>query len=233
MSNLQLSELDYVFKKDAAVKVKTDATLVRQTISAANEAFPSVPIVSSSNVWTGSTTLQLGATASSSIVTRRTIKMSSVHDVDYTTLRGVSWNTGMKNWVPETFHLDFTPRFYSSLGSLSGPPPGTGFYSVASSIDFPFVFDYGSGILTFLDSPPTGPPNTPLNLADIANNTLWISGYTYNGQTLTDTIISGGGGSGSTGPTGPAGPVTSIIFDGGAPNASYSIRPVLDCGFVV
>lgn len=232
MSNLQLSQLDYVFKKEAATKVKTDSAQDRQTISASNESFPTIPIISSSNVWTGASTLQTGLTASlaEGIVRQVRVRMTSIHDTNYTTLRGVSWNSGHINWVPETFNLEFTPLFYSSNIGVAGTPPGTGFNSVASSIDFPFVFDYGSGILTFLNSPPSGPPLTPLNLADIANNALWISGYVYIGPTLS-TMVSGN--TGTTGPTGPVGPVTSIILDGWDPYASYLLGPVLDCGFVV
>lgn len=206
MSNLQLSELDYVFKKDAADRTKTDSTVVRQTISASNEAYPSIPIISSSNVWTASSTLESGLADSiaAGVVTHLTVRMTSIHDVDYTTLRGISWNSGYKNWVPETFHLDFTPLFYSSSLGQSGSPPGSGFNAVASSVDFPFVFDYGSGILTFLDSPPSGPPLTPINLADIANNALWISGYIYTGPNLS-TVLSSTGHTGYTGPTGYTG----------------------------
>jgi len=253
MSNLQLSQLDYVFKKEAATKVKTDSAQDRQTISASNESYPTIPIISSSNVWTSASTLQSGLAASltAGIVRKIDVKMTSIHDTNYTTLRGVSWNSGYTNWVPESFNLQFTPLFYSSNISVSSPPFDSRFNSVASSVDFPFVFDYGSGILTFLNSPPSGPPLTPLNLADIANNSLWISGYIYIGSTLSNIVLSGVGSTGptgnigptgsagpagtasNTGATGPPGPITSIILDGWDPYASYSLGPVLDCGFVV
>lgn len=235
MSDLQLSELDYVFKKEAAGKVKTDSVQIRQTISAANEAYPTIPIISSSNVWTGISTLESGLAASiaARIVMQKTVRMTSIHDTNYTTLRGVSWNSGYTNWVPETFNLSFTPLFYSSTIGIAGTPPGTGFNSVASSTDFPFVFNYGSGILTFLDSPPSGPPLTPLDLADIANNALWITGYIYTGPTLSNIVLSGVGSTGATGANGSIGPTGSEGIAGTSANtgatgptgASGSIGP--------
>lgn len=234
MSAEELSRLDYVFKKAAADKVKTDAVSTLQTISPENESYPIIPIVGSQYVWTNSSSLQGGATGSlsSGTVERITTKMTTVHNVDYPSLKGISWRSGYTNWVSPSFNLDFIPQFYVSTRNQPGTPPGTGFYPIASSISHPFVFDYGSGILTFTVSAPS--TDFFLDLTDVANNVLWISGYIYKGQTLTDLIGPTGtfGATGPSGPTGPVGPVTSIIFDGGTPFTQYSIKPVFDCGSV-
>lgn len=232
MSAEELSRLDYVFKKTAADKVKTDAVSTLQKISADNESYPVIPIVGSQYVWTSSSILESGLanSLSAGIVEKVTEKLTTVHEFDYTTLKGISWKSTRKNWVSPSFNLDFIPEFYSSTKTQAGSPPGTGFNSVASSIANPFVFEYGSGILTFTVSA----PSAPLNLTDVTNNVLWISGYVYTGPSLKDLIGPTGtfGSTGPAGPTGAVGPVTTIIFDGGTPFTYYSIQPVFDCGSV-
>lgn len=216
MSSEQLSQLDYVFKNVASGKVKTDAISSLQTISAANESYSTVPIISSGNVWAQSDILLRGASESlaAGIVQRVIVRMASIHNTNLPTLKGVSWISGRINWVNPSFNLDFIPQFYSSTISQFGSPPGTGFISVASSINFPFVFDYGSGILTFIKTP----PSIPINLADVDNNVLWIDGYVYTGTFLSD-IITGGLTGGIQGPTGPKGPsFTTLVRSLGLPN---------------
>ena len=207
MSAEQLSQLDYVFKRDAAGKVKTDAVSTLQTISASNESYPVIPIIPSQNVWAQSSQLTSGATISltAGIVQRVIVKMTSVHISDLPTLKGISWNSGYINWINPSFNLDFIPQFYASTKSQSGSPPGSGFISVSSTSAHPYVFDFGSGILTFISSAPS--TDFPIDLTDVTNNVLWISGYVYTGSFLSDVIDSG-----IVGPTGPTGPKASEYY---------------------
>ena len=81
----------------------------------------------------------------------------------------------------------------------------------------------------------------------IANTSIISTGISFtDGSTvISDYSVTlpngndGGGGSGgtgadgapgATGPAGPKGDTTSIIFDGGWPDQSYSTGPVFDCG---
>jgi len=194
MSAEQLSELDYVFKRDAAGKVKTDAVSSLQTVSAANEAYPIVPIVSSQNIWMQGSILKTGKSNSLTAGIVRYIfePMTSIHTTDLTSLKGISWNSGYTNWVNPSFNLDFVPQFYAApLGTSGTPSTNSAFIPVGNTSVCPFVFDYGSGILTFLSST----PSLSVDLTNTDSNALWISGYVYQGTFLSDVI------SGPTAPT--------------------------------
>ena len=204
---LELSELDYIYKKDVASKVKTDSATV--PLSSDTETLSTLPIVPSNSVWLQSDVLDQGATVavSQGVASLQTyVKLVSVHGVgdsqDYPALTGVAWSSGIKNWVNPTYDVTFSPTFY--VGPSTGTPPSSGgpFYTIASSIAYPFIFDYQSGILTFLN----GVPQIPYPLNDITTGgspafkttySIWVTAYTYTGTTLAST-----GSSGITGITG-------------------------------
>lgn len=261
MSEQDLSKLDYVYKQVSSDKIKTDATSAFPLISSENEGYYKYPILDSDNVWTDTSDLRIKGKYSTYAV-RRTIPMISLHGGDIEELRGISWATGYKNWIPELYNPDFTPIFYATNSPEIGVPvpesSSYGFFNIASTSDYPYVFDYGTGILTFTK----GIPNYPIDLRN-SNSQLWISGYTYSGKVLSRLIETSIGATGptgakgndgsstltgatgptgmrgvdgtatNTGATGPPGPITSIVLDGWDPYASYLFGPVLDCGFVV
>lgn len=187
MSALQLAELDYLYKKNAASTVKTDNATSK--ILATSETIFTSPIVSSDNVWTESATLELGPSAASSIVTLRTrVKMTSARGVgpnpDIVALTGVAWTSGLTNWVDKKFHIGFAPKF--EVASGTNPAPGD-YKTIDNSSDYPMIFDYKSGVLTFLVTPYAA--NGVDLTAKTGTDTTWhvyITGYTYIGGTLAD-----------------------------------------------
>jgi len=221
------SKVDYLFKKNAASKVKTDS--VATPISATNEAYYTSNLIRSDNVWVQARFLQAGPTGASAptvVQPRVAVKMVSVHGVgstqDYPDLVGYSWKSGIENWIDPSYNLNFSPTFY--VGPTGSAPGNAGVFIIASSDTYPFTFDYKSGILTFLKDVPLIPydlkqlvqPTTPFATA----YSLWISGYTYKGLTLDSPgpydILLGGGPASGIGPTGPMGP-TGPIGETGPP----------------
>ena len=219
-SDFQSSEIDYLFKKDAASKVKTDSNST--PISATNESYYTSTLVHSDDVWLQSELLNQGPVGSALPVIQQQINvpMTSIHGVgatqDFPNLVGYSWNSGVKNWIDPSYNLSYSPTFY--VGPIGSNPGNSDVYIIASSSDFPFVFDYKSGILTFLNHLPI----SPYNLASITRGgvpeyqttyRIWVTGYTYTGLTLASTgpnsILTSGGYSGSAGPTGATGPAGS------------------------
>lgn len=189
MSALQLAELDYLYKKNAASTVKTDNATTK--ILATSETIFTSPIISSDNVWTESATLELGPSFSSSIVSLRTrVKMTSARGVgpnpDIVALTGVAWTSGITNWVDKKFHIGFAPTF--EVASGTNPAPGD-YTTIDNSSDYPMIFDYKSGVLTFLVTPYAA--NGVDLTAKTGTDTTWhvyITGYTYLGGTLENVI---------------------------------------------
>lgn len=187
MSALQLAELDYIYKKTAASTVKTDNAT--SSILATSQSIFTSPIMSSDNVWTESATLELGPNFASSIVSLQTrVKMTSAHGVgpnpDIVALTGVAWTSGITNWVDKKFHIGFAPTF--EVASGTNPAPGD-YKTIDNSSDYPMIFDYKSGVLTFLVTPYAA--NGVDLTAKTGTDTTWhvyITGYTYLGGTLED-----------------------------------------------
>jgi len=145
----------------------------------------------------------------------------------YPDLKGISWiantqhqndanplnnNQGpnyVQNWVQPSIHPDFQPVFTVVINGDNPYTTGTR-TATFSLLTANYIFDYKTGILTFPSGPPTASgltgPNVlssyDLSRPDLYN--LYITGYTYVGQTLTNfTGITGGGGVGGTGVVDP------------------------------
>ena len=189
MSALQLAELDYIYKKTAASTVKTDNAT--SSILATSQSIFTSPIMSSDNVWTESAILELGPNFASSIVSLQTrVKMTSAHGVgpnpDIVALTGMAWTSGITNWVDKKFHIGFAPTF--EVASGTNPAPGD-YKTIDNSSDYPMIFDYKSGVLTFLVTPYAA--NGVDLTAKTGTDTTWhvyITGYTYLGGTLENVI---------------------------------------------
>ena len=185
LSTAKISELDYLFKNNAANKVKTDTT--ETPILADNEHIYTAKIVTSDNVWLSTSKLKEGAIAAlaaSIVVKRNYVKMYSVHISNVPALVGIAWNSGIKNWVDPVVHPDFAPKFYVALSTSGGPYTNL----IDSTAECPFAFDYKTGILTFLDAPynDNGFDLTELNGTSNTKYNIYVIGYTYSGRTLDD-----------------------------------------------
>ena len=170
VSYQQLATIDYLDKKTNGNKVKTDGLQNQTAISALNEQFAAVDIVRSDRIWADSTKLTNGPSVSAPALARTKIQCIDIHNrtgVDVINdLIGRSWKAPVDNWIPPDFHPNFT------LVIFRGTSGSTPTLTIDSSA-YPWSFDYGSGILTFLG-------NVPPYLASGAE-VLYISGYTYTG----------------------------------------------------
>jgi hypothetical protein len=192
----QLSALDYFAKRAAASKVKTDSTSTVITIS--NELNYTSTTVTGDNVWLDEKTLYKGAAISVSegVATATSyVKMQSIHGVggvspDNPNLIGVAWKAPITNWIDAKFDSDFEPVFFMGPNSLTDYVPSMAFKQLGSSPLCPYIFDYKTGILTFIDTVTKLPINLKEKVVDpttgivTSKYAIWISGYTYTGRTL-------------------------------------------------
>uniref|UniRef100_A0A6C0CHD5 Uncharacterized protein n=1 Tax=viral metagenome TaxID=1070528 RepID=A0A6C0CHD5_9ZZZZ len=178
------------------------------------------------------------------------IEYNSVHDVGTSqdtggALRAIAWqpaNGPVTNWISPSYHSSFTPDFYvgphSALPTVNpsthnikttdnAVPPNTIYFKLASTHDNPFIFDYKTGILTFLGDPAQVNPSA-YNLTQYSspfdgNYTLvysiYVRGYVYTGTTLATANF--GSGNGSPGPTGPTGSSQTLQLVKNVGNFAY------------
>lgn len=226
---IQQSKLDYIYKRDTVGVVKTDSNTTVATQEKIPTGF-SVGLEDVWMDSVGLTAGTTGAVASNIVkkandvfnasynaahpnntVNFSCVPMTSVHDVgssqDYTgLLKGQAWQTGIKNWISPNYHSSFEPKFYVGASNLtptfdSNNNISSGFYLLGSTPSCPFLFDYKSGVLTFLLAPAVSTGNYDLTSVSLVNGVyvtnykIWVSGYIYTGKTLLTTPV----GSGSTG----------------------------------
>lgn len=168
----QLARLDYVFKQNAANKVKTDGLTGQTAISSDNERSACVPILRADRIWLDSAALFPGPRAipwgsNVPVQVRTQVAMSDLHAI-IPDIRGRSWKAPMGEWVSTEFNTSFAPVIYYAPSGTATPT------NLLDATLYPFVIDYGSGILTFLG-------NTPAFLSN-GTNILYMSGYTYTGR---------------------------------------------------
>lgn len=234
------NELDYVFKKNASGVTKTDdVNVTAGRILSANEAVPTASFVYADGVWTESEILKSGPTVAtttdSSLGGGVKVAKSCVTGTAFTKLtsmwgtgtvagtgagnlklRGVTWITGKKNWIPPYFGAQYNLVFYAvprtqtftTTQYNSGSPAVTVAQQI-SGLFTPFVFDYTTGILTFTDAAAGGSYGGTADIPSIkvgpalwdlcsgsANVTTYdiymTTGYQYTGATLTTFTGSGG-----------------------------------------
>jgi hypothetical protein len=224
------NELDYVFKKDAIGVVKTD-DMSKARILPLNEQSFTTALTFSDNIWTESHSLYAGADAAvqtpsvymtnpqQNIATSGALtKLSSRWGVGAPPgqnanpgLAGQTWISGLTNWIPSLF--DQTRGSYDLViyavphGTAANAVLSTGF--IVSPLGSNYVFDYATGILTFIAAPALVGPNawnllsTTLDGGNVVTAyDLWITqGYRYTGGTLTDFSAGGGSGGGGGGTT--------------------------------
>jgi len=167
----QLAEVDYLYKKVINRKIKTDGLSTNTIISPANELYSSTEIVHSDYIWSDSSKLYAGPGPGVPATAQTLVQCVNIHNQPgtdvVTDLNGRTWNTQLKNWIPPEFGAAYLPLVY--YGTSSGNATTT-----VDNTAYPYVFDYGSGILTFIN---TVPP-----YISSGNTTfLYVSGYTYSG----------------------------------------------------
>jgi hypothetical protein len=220
-NNNDRNELDYVFKKDAVGVTKTD-DMSKSRILPLNERSFTTSLTFSDNIWSESHGLYAGAAAAvltpsiynkpNNIATDASMtKLTSLWGVGSATpanplLAGQTWVSGLTNWIPSIF--DQSKGSYDLM--IYAVPQGTAPSAVLSTgaivspLGSNFVFDYATGILTFIGAPGLVGPNswnilqtTTVGGIVVTSYDLYItSGYRYTGGTLTNFSAAGGSGSG-------------------------------------
>jgi hypothetical protein len=221
-NNNDRNELDYVFKKDAVGVTKTDDMSVSRILPLNERSFTTA-LTFSDNIWSESHGLYAGAAAAvltpsiynkpNNIATDASMtKLTSMWGVGSATpgnplLAGQTWVSGLTNWIPSIF--DQSKGSYDLV--IYAVPQGTAANAVLSTgaivspLGSNYVFDYATGILTFIGAPALVGPGSwnLLQTTTVGGNVvtaydLYIAkGYRYTGGTLTN--FSGAGGSGSGG----------------------------------
>ena len=169
----QLSQLDYLFKKASSKKVKTDGLQGQPLISADNETINVVDVFRSDRFWADSAKLTSGPSVaiSSNVAAAQTLAQFSDIHAGVSNLAGRAWTSTYSNWISTDFHP------YYALTVYYGAPSTTPTYTVDPTA-YPYIFDYGSGTLTFIG-------NVPSYLATAVNpsqtNVLYVTGWTYTG----------------------------------------------------
>jgi hypothetical protein len=218
-------------KKMQHPSVKTD-DVFKSAISGLNEQISTGGIVYADNVWTESPILYEGATAACAHASSAGgfvatnpgfVKLTSTWGTGVANpqkeLIGVSWQSGLQNWIPKFFDISYDLYIYAIPSGITCDPTAIsdGTAQRVSPAAVQYVFDYLTGNLTFIGPPtPIGPDSwdiTERNLSDPTKTAydLWITqGYLYTGTTLTNFTVPVPG---STGHTGPMAELNALISD--------------------
>ena len=165
----QLAQLDYLYKKVITRKIKSDGISTNTIISPANETIPNSDLVKSEQIWSDSAKLYAGPGQPGVPANNVFVQATNIHNrpgIDVVSdLNGRSWNTGTLNWVPPDFNLNFLPLVYH----------GTTAQNATNTVDYsayPYVFDYSTGILTFINTVPS---------YLTSGESVFVNGYVYSG----------------------------------------------------
>jgi hypothetical protein len=163
---LQLAQLDYLFKRVASKKVKTDGFVGQTTLSTANEVRSTVDVVRADQIWADSAKLLAGpggsAPAQQVVFEQLSDANSSIADI-----RGRAWLSSYRNWISAEYNRAFTPILF--LATPGTPTPT----ETLDGFAYPYVIDYGTGIVTFVG-------DVPPSIAD-GSKVVYMSGYIYTG----------------------------------------------------
>lgn len=220
------NQLDYVYKSGAVGVVKTD-DLTKSRIIPLNEQSYTTALTFSDNIWTESHKLYAGAAAALQVASEynKPYKIAKTGALTKLTSRwgvgapqgqnanpllaGQTWVSNKTNWIPPLFDqkqgsYDIVLYAAPQGTAASDVVAGTALGKVISPLGSNYVFDYATGILTFIGAPGLVGPDA-WNLLDtetaggkvVTKYDIYIGqGYIYTGGTLTN--FSGGVGGGSS-----------------------------------
>ena len=184
INNEQLLEVDYLVKQNLYGVIKTDGFISsgNTTTTPGNEFYSYKQVIRSDSIWINSKDLVINGT-NSVYANRRSLQCadmnaSGTYGTNNPSLVGRAWATNISNWISPEFNITFTIIAYIGLISNASTFPNT--LSNFSQIDttaYPYIFNYGAGVLTFIG-------NIPPNLYPNASKTyaLFINGYIYTGD---------------------------------------------------
>jgi hypothetical protein len=184
INNEQLLEVDYLVKQNLYGVIKSDGftSSGNTTTTPGNEFYSYKQVIRSDSIWINSKDLVINGT-NSVYANRRSLQCadmnaSGIYGTNNPSLVGRAWATNISNWISPEFNITFTIIAYIGLISNASTFPNT--LSNFSQIDttaYPYIFNYGAGVLTFIGNiPPNLYPNTNKTYA------LFINGYIYTGD---------------------------------------------------
>ena len=190
-------ELDYAYKGDIWGVVKTDAGPDTIKITPANEHNYIIPAIRADCIWLDSDTLYNNpifynkpSVAKNANLCKS--KIVQAFDINLTqsqynpSLAGRSWNTDTIRWIGGEYGGNYIVKVAYGEHNIDISSL-TEFDITFTSLDvsdpnYPYVFNYGTGILTFVNNIPPG----------LTNNVIYVIGYIYTGRLGLTSLISGG-----------------------------------------
>lgn len=157
------SKVDLLWKKVAFGVTKSDSASAK---SGSNETIASPLPVYANQIWAQAADIPTPPPGATSGVVQYRGGASRVQaQMDTTSTLNLTWKTNLTDWVPATFHANYSVKVYV------GDPQTTGTQIFPDTNGEEFVFDYQAGVLTFLNSIPSG----------VAANGIYVVGYRYVG----------------------------------------------------
>jgi hypothetical protein len=157
------SKVDLLWKKIAFGVSKTDSAAAK---SGSNETISSPLPVYANQIWAQAADIPASAPGVTVGVVQFRGGANRVQcAADTTSTLNLTWKTNLTDWIPATFDANYSVKVYV------GDPQAGGTQIFPDSNNEEFVFDYQSGVMTFLNSIPSG----------VAANGIYVVGYRYVG----------------------------------------------------
>lgn len=153
------SKVDLLWKKVAFGVTKSDSSSAK---SGSNETISSPLPVYANQIWAQAGDIpSTPPVASAGIVEKRSVAAV----MDTTATKDLTWVAGFTDWIPATFNANYSVKVFV------GNPATDGVQIFPDTNNNEFVFDYQSGVLTFLNAIP----------ANVATKGIYLQGFRYVG----------------------------------------------------
>lgn len=153
------SKVDLLWKKVAFGVTKSDSSAAK---SGSNETISSPLPVYANQIWAQAGEIPAQPPEGTHpIVTKTSVKAT----MDTTSTKDLTWISGSTDWIPATFNANYSVKVYV------GDPAAGGTQIFPDTNNEEYVFDYQAGVLTFLNSIPSG----------VATKGIYLVGFRYVG----------------------------------------------------
>lgn len=153
------SKVDLLWKKVAFGVTKSDSSASK---SGSNETISSPLPVYANQIWAQAGDIPATPPASTAgVVEKKTVAAV----MDTTSTKDLTWVTGSTDWIPATFHANYSAKIFV------GNPATDGVQIFPDTNNNEFVFDYQAGVLTFLNAIP----------ANVSTKGIYVQGFRYVG----------------------------------------------------
>lgn len=157
------SKVDLLWKKVAFGVTKSDSASAK---SGSNETISSPLPVYANQIWAQAADIPAPPPVGTAGVVQYRGGANRVQcEMDTTSTQNLTWKTNLTDWIPATFHANYSVKVYV------GDPSSGGTQIFPDTNNNEFVFDYQSGVLTFLNNIPSG----------VSSSGVYVVGYRYVG----------------------------------------------------